>query len=79
MIEALQAAIDAASQDMHRARRGDHRQWASVFCSGHDLKELTAHRADADGGRAFTKLLMQQCAKLMRSIVAVPQAGDRRR
>ena len=24
-----------------------------VFCAGHDLRELTAHRADADGGRGF--------------------------
>src|SRR5689334_10658322 len=24
-----------------------------AFCAGHDLKELTAHRGDADGGRAF--------------------------
>ena len=26
-----------------------------VFSAGHDLKELTAHRADADGGRAYTR------------------------
>ena len=44
-----------------------------AFCAGHDLKELTAHRADADGGRAFTQLLMHQCAKLMRSIVQCPK------
>jgi enoyl-CoA hydratase/carnithine racemase len=72
MIEALQGAIDAASQDaavraLVIAAKGP------AFCAGHDLKELTNHRADADGGRAFTKLLMQQCAKLMRSIVACPK------
>jgi len=44
-----------------------------AFCAGHDLKELTAHRADADGGRAFTQLLMHQCSKLMRSIVQCPK------
>ena len=24
-----------------------------AFCAGHDLKELTEHRSDADGGRQF--------------------------
>jgi enoyl-CoA hydratase/carnithine racemase len=41
-----------------------------AFCAGHDLKELTAHRADADGGRAFYAETMTQCAALMQSIVA---------
>jgi enoyl-CoA hydratase/carnithine racemase len=68
LIEALQGAIDQASRDAATrvvviAAKG------VAFCAGHDLKELTAHRADADGGRAFTQLLMHECAKLMRSIV----------
>jgi enoyl-CoA hydratase/carnithine racemase len=68
MIEALQSAIDAASQDA-ATRVVVIGAKGNVFCAGHDLKELTAHRADVDGGRAFTQLLMHQCAKLMRSIV----------
>jgi enoyl-CoA hydratase/carnithine racemase len=44
-----------------------------AFCAGHDLKELSAHRRDADGGRAYFELLMRQCAKLMRSIVRCPK------
>ena len=44
-----------------------------AFCAGHDLKELTAHRADADGGRAFYAETMTQCAALMQSIVACPK------
>ena len=44
-----------------------------AFCAGHDLKELTAHRADADGGRAFFAAVMNQCAALMQAIVALPQ------
>lgn len=40
-----------------------------VFSAGHDLKELSAHRADADGGRAFYQETMQACAKLMQAIV----------
>lgn len=72
MLTALQDAVDAASQDAEVrvvviAGKG------AAFCAGHDLKELTAHRADADGGRAFTERLMRQCAKLMRSIVQCPK------
>jgi enoyl-CoA hydratase/carnithine racemase len=72
LIEALQGAIDQASRDAATrvlviAAKGQ------AFCAGHDLKELTAHRADADGGRAFTQLLMHECAKLMRSIVLCPK------
>ena len=72
MIEALQRAIDQASRDPATrvvviAAKG------LAFCAGHDLKELTAHRADADGGRAFTQLLMHECAKMMRSIVLCPK------
>ena len=44
-----------------------------AFCAGHDLKELTAHRADADGGRAFTELLMRRAPTVMRSIVRCPK------
>ncbi len=72
MIEAVQGAIDAASQDT-AVRAVVVTATGTAFCAGHDLKELTAHRADTDGGRAFTQLLMQQCAKLMRSIVQCPK------
>src|SRR3990172_3655297 len=41
-----------------------------VFSAGHDLKELTAHRSDADGGRAFFADTMERCARFMLSIVA---------
>ena len=29
-----------------------------AFCAGHDLKELTARRTDADGGRAYFQHIM---------------------
>jgi len=72
LIEALQLAIDNASQDaairaVVIAAKG------SVFSAGHDLKEITARRGDIDGGRAFTKLLMHQSSKLMRSIIQCPK------
>jgi enoyl-CoA hydratase/carnithine racemase len=42
----------------------------AVFCAGHDLKEITAHRADPDAGRAFFAETMAACAKLMLAITA---------
>jgi enoyl-CoA hydratase/carnithine racemase len=44
-----------------------------VFCAGHDLREITAHRADADGGRDFFDAAMRRCAAVMQAIVALPQ------
>jgi enoyl-CoA hydratase/carnithine racemase len=44
-----------------------------AFCAGHDLKELTAHRGDADGGRAFYAETMTRCAELMQAILACPK------
>ena len=44
-----------------------------VFCAGHDLREITAHRADPDGGRGFFDTAMTRCATLMQAIVALPQ------
>jgi enoyl-CoA hydratase/carnithine racemase len=72
MLHALQAAIaDAAADPAVRAvvltAEGP------VFCAGHDLKELTAHRADADRGRAFTEKLMRLCATVMQAIVHCPK------
>lgn len=44
-----------------------------VFSSGHDLKELTAHRADADNGLAFYTEAMTRCAAMMQAIVSCPK------
>ena len=44
-----------------------------AFCAGHDLKELTAHRADADKGLAFYTEAMTRCAAMMQAIVACPK------
>src|SRR5215467_1639994 len=43
-----------------------------AFCSGHDLRELTARRSDPDGGHAFFQYVFESCGKLMRSVVALP-------
>lgn len=44
-----------------------------VFCAGHDLKELTAHRNDRDRGHAFFLHSMETCSALMQSIIRLPQ------
>jgi enoyl-CoA hydratase/carnithine racemase len=44
-----------------------------AFSAGHDLKEITAHRSDDDGGRAYIRQLMETCCAMMLSIVRLPQ------
>ena len=41
-----------------------------AFCSGHDLREMTARRQDFDRGRAFFETTVRNCSALMQSIVA---------
>ncbi|MGV1015496.1 MAG: enoyl-CoA hydratase [Methyloceanibacter sp.] len=45
----------------------------SAFSSGHDLKELTAHRNDPDRGRAFFAETMDACSGMMLAIVSCPK------
>ena len=72
MLAALQAAIDRLSVDrgvsaVVIAATGP------AFSAGHDLKELAAHRADDDRGRAFYRLTMDRCAAVMTSILRAPK------
>ncbi|MEE9375719.1 MAG: enoyl-CoA hydratase [Rhizobiaceae bacterium] len=67
MLEALQIALDKAAIDpttrvIILAANGH------LFCAGHDLKEMTKRRDDADKGRAYFKALMAQCAKVMQTM-----------
>ncbi|WP_306118570.1 MULTISPECIES: enoyl-CoA hydratase [unclassified Roseitalea] len=68
MMEALVAALDDAAADQ-AVRAIVIRSNERVFSAGHDLKELTAHRADHDGGVGFFKQTFQLCAALMTRIV----------
>jgi enoyl-CoA hydratase/carnithine racemase len=45
----------------------------AAFSAGHDLKELTAHRTDPDGGRSYTRHIMERCSALMLSVLRLPQ------
>ena len=44
-----------------------------AFCAGHDLKEITAARAQEDRGRDYFKQLFDSCACLMQLIVNMPK------
>lgn len=44
-----------------------------VFCAGHDLKEIAAHRADHDKGLSFFREAMAACAGMMQAIMACPK------
>ena len=68
MLGALQAAIAAADSD-DAVRAVVLAAEGPVFSAGHDLKELTQRRGDADAGRAYHAMIMRLCAQMMRSIV----------
>src|SRR5437868_3674045 len=72
MMQALQLALDEAAGDgvtrvIVIAANGP------VFSAGHDLKELTGHRADADRGLARYRAVFEQCSHLMQTIVRHPK------
>lgn len=77
---ALSAGMMSALADALEATAGDPGVRAVIlaaegpaFSAGHDLKEMTAHRSDGDGGRAFYEALFRQCAALMVQIVRHPR------
>jgi enoyl-CoA hydratase/carnithine racemase len=43
------------------------------FCAGHDMKEMSARRRDADRGRAYFKQLVDACSTMMQAIVHLPK------
>ena len=44
-----------------------------AFSAGHDMKELTARRADSDRGRAYFAQIMTACSAMMQAIVQLPK------
>lgn len=69
LIDALMAALaagDAAARVVILAAAGP------AYCSGHDLKEMTAQRTGADKGRMAFERLFAQCSRLMQAIVRHP-------
>ncbi|MBM3544263.1 MAG: enoyl-CoA hydratase [Alphaproteobacteria bacterium] len=72
MIGALQGAVqDLGGNDAVRAIVVTGA--GTAFSSGHDLKELTAHRNDPDRGRDFFAKTMNACSDMMLAIVRCPK------
>src|ERR1700722_1714621 len=44
-----------------------------AFSAGHDMKEMTARRSDADRGRAYFAEIMTACSTMMQAIVHLPK------
>lgn len=72
MLSALQTALDEIAAD-ETARVVVLRSAGDHFCAGHNLKEMTARRADPDGGRAYFETLFAQCSRMMLSLPKMPQ------
>jgi enoyl-CoA hydratase/carnithine racemase len=71
-MEALQSALDAAA-DEDGARVIVIAAAGKLFSGGHDLKQMTAHRADADGGAGYFEHTFAICSRLMQSIGEHPK------
>lgn len=72
-MEALQAALEQAAADRAVRVVVIAANGGKVFSGGHDLKQMQAHRADPDGGRAYFETTFSKCSALMQSIVHLPQ------
>src|ERR1700728_1140695 len=74
--EGLIVALDAALREIHddaEVRAVVIAASGSAFSAGHDMKELTARRADADRGRAYFAEIMTACSAMMQAIVHLPK------
>ena len=72
LMRALQLSLDEAVDEQSvrvivLAAKGP------AFCAGHDLRELTGHRNDADCGLAYYRAIFAQCSHLMQTIVRHPK------
>lgn len=68
MLEAIKSALTQADENKD-ARVIVISAEGPVFCSGHDLKEMTAARNAEDKGRAFFDKTMRLCSSMMQQIV----------
>jgi enoyl-CoA hydratase/carnithine racemase len=72
MLAALQAELDSL-QNENSIRCVILSGAGKAFCAGHDLKQITASRQAADGGKAYFKDLFERCARMIMSIQSIPQ------
>jgi enoyl-CoA hydratase/carnithine racemase len=74
--EGLIAELHAALAEIHddaRVRAVVIAATGPAFCAGHDMKELTARRSDADRGRGYFAEIMNACSAMMQAIVRLPK------
>ena len=72
MIAALHQAVDAANGDRSVRVIVIHGP-GSIFCAGHDLKEIARHRRDTDDGQAYLAELFEDCAAMMQAVANSPK------
>src|SRR5258708_21854418 len=74
--EGLIAELHATLREIHddaRVRAVVIAANGPAFSSGHDMKELTARRTDADHGRAYFAEIMNASSAMMQAIVHLPK------
>src|ERR1700738_4043556 len=81
--EARNSLSEALISELHAALAGIHDDGdvravviaanGPAFSSGHDMKELTARRTDADRGRGYFAQIMNACSAMMQAIVQLPK------
>jgi enoyl-CoA hydratase/carnithine racemase len=71
-IDALTSALDEASADS-AVRVVVIAAEGKIFSGGHDLKEMTARRGDADGGQSYFEDIFGRCSAMMQKILALPK------
>jgi enoyl-CoA hydratase/carnithine racemase len=74
--EGLIAELHAALGEIHddaRVRAVVIAANGPAFSAGHDMKELTDRRSDADRGRAYFAEIMNACSAMMQAIVRLPK------
>ena len=72
MMDALSAQLDAIGND-GSVRVVILRGAGKHFCAGHNLKEMTSHREDSDGGAAYFHNLFKRCSRMMLQLTELPQ------
>lgn len=72
MLAALSETLDDIAVD-RSVKAVILRSGGNHFCAGHNLKEMTAHRADEDGGFQYFQDLFAKCSAMMLRVVRLPQ------
>lgn len=72
MIAAMSDVLDDIAADSS-VRVVILRSSGAHFCAGHNLKEMSARRADPDGGLEYFQDLFAKCSSMMLRIVRLPQ------